>query len=257
MKSGHLIVDDLDVHYAEQGQESVVLLLHGWGTSLVTFNELISAWGDKGKRFITLDLPGFGGSEAPPVAWDVSAYASFVQNFLVKLGIDELQVVIGHSLGGRIAIKGVTEGKFRPKQLVLIASAGTASTHSARSALYMIIVKMGRALTNIPPLSLLREQLRKGLYKVAGSSDYLNAGYMKETFLKIVRENLTEDARKIKIPSLLVWGENDTETPLIEGRTLRGAIRDSKLDIISGAGHFVHQEKPKEVAERIVRFTEL
>ncbi len=253
METKHLIVDGLNVRYAERGSGPVVLLLHGWGTNLMTFDTCVAVWNGQEKHFIMLDMPGFGGSEIPPVAWDVSAYAVFVENFLVKLGVRKLQAVIGHSFGGRVAIKGIAKGNFKPERLVLIASAGAAS-QSSRAIPFLIAAKAGKVLTGIPPFSFFREQLRKKLYTASGSSDYLRAGPMKETFLNVIRENLTEDARTIDIPALLIWGEDDTETPLKEARILHDAIKTSTLDIFPHAGHFVHQEKSKEVAQKIADF---
>jgi len=257
MKDEHLIVNDLDVRYREQGKGHVVLLLHGWGTNLATFNKFVAEWSGQNKRFISLDLPGFGDSELPPTPWDVSAYASFVRDFLTKLTIDQPHVIVGHSLGGRIAIKCVSKRSLKPEYLILIASAGMAKPHSFRNVLFMIIAKIGKVVTSVPPLSFFRASFRKKLYVATGSSDYLNAGRMKGTFLKVVQENLADDAGKISVPTLLIWGGQDTETSLTEARTLHDTIKGSQLDIIPQAGHFVHEEKPKEVVKTIGAFIAL
>ena len=85
-------------------------------------------------------------------------------------------------------------------------------------------------------------------------SDYLSAGALKETFLKIIAENLSSSAENIAAPALLIWGANDAETPLADGKRLSRLIHGSELKTINGAGHFVHREKPKEVAELIRKF---
>jgi pimeloyl-ACP methyl ester carboxylesterase len=252
MNSGHCIVDGVDAHFRDEGAGPVVLLLHGWGDTLATFDELIPELG--AKRFIRLDLPGFGASEPPRGAWDVSRYATFVRHFLDKLDVVEPDILVGHSFGGRIAIKGVASSTIKPKYLVLIASAGVAASRSARRSAFSILAKIGKILTALPPFSFFKERLRARLYRLTGSADYLRAGALKETFLNVVREDLRADAEKIKVPTLLVWGENDTETPLAEARTLEKAIANARLAIISGAGHFVHREMPKDVAESINTF---
>lgn len=255
MKNEHCIVDGVDVHFKDGGMGLVVLLLHGWGDTLATFDRLIPELGDK--RFVRLDLPGFGASEPPSSPWDVSRYAEFVRHFLDKLGVAEPDVLVGHSFGGRIAIKGVASGFLKPKKLILIASAGAAARGGARRSIFSILAKMGKFLTALPPLSFFRERLRGNLYRLAGSADYLQAGAMKETFLKVVSENLAADAEKINVPTLLVWGEHDAETPLAEARILEKAVANARLDIIPEAGHFVHREKPREVAEKINAFITL
>lgn len=252
VKNEHCIVDGVDVRFRDSGVGPVVLLLHGWGDTLATFDELIPELG--GKRFVRLDLPGFGGSEPPKRAWDVAKYAEFVRHFLDKLGVAEPDILLGHSFGGRIAIKGVASDILKPKHLILVASAGVAARGGARRSIFSMLAKMGKILTTFPPLSFFRERLREKLYRLAGSTDYLQAGAMKETFLKVISENLETDAGKIKVPTILVWGEHDAETPLEEARTLEKAIANSRLAIVLGAGHFVHREKPKETAERIRAF---
>lgn len=255
MKDEHCIVDGVDVRFQDGGTGPLVLLLHGWGDTLATFDKLIPELGEK--RFVRLDLPGFGGSELPGELWDVSQYAAFVRHFLDKFGVAEPSVLVGHSFGGRVAIKGIASGLFKPKQLVLIASAGVVARGGARRGVFSLLAKAGKFLTAFPPLSLFRERLRRRLYRLAGSADYLQAGAMKETFLKVVSENLKADAEKIKIPTLLVWGERDTETPLAEARILEKTIGGARLDIIPEAGHFVHRDMLKETAERIKAFITL
>lgn len=249
-KDGRCIVDGMDTRFRDSGGAGpIVLLLHGWGDTLATFDALIGEL-DEG-RFIRLDLPGFGGSALPSSPWDVARYAMFVRHFLDKLGVAEPDILVGHSFGGRVAIKGVASGLIKPQKLVLIASAGAAARGSARRGAFAALAKVGKFLTAIPPISLLKERLRERLYAAVGSADYLQAGPLRETFLRVVRENLEADAAKIQIPTLLVWGENDTETPLAEARALARAIVGSRLAVIPGAGHFVHLERPRETAREI------
>lgn len=249
----HCIVDGVDTRFRDTGGAGpVVLLLHGWGDTLATFDALIPELGDR--RFIRLDLPGFGASEIPSSPWDVARYAAFVRHFLDKLGIAEPDILVGHSFGGRIVIKGAASGLFKPKKIVLIASAGAAARSRARRSAFAALAKVGKFLTAVPPLSLFRERLREKLYRLAGSADYLRVGPLKETFLNVVGENLLANAEKITVPTLLVWGEHDTETPLAEARILEKAIMNARLAIIPGESHFVHLEMPEETAREIRAF---
>jgi pimeloyl-ACP methyl ester carboxylesterase len=96
--------------------------------------------------------------------------------------------------------------------------------------------------------------LRSSLYSAAGSSDYLEAGPLKKTFLKVINEDLSFPAAAIQQPTLLIWGENDDTTPLKEARQLHDKIRGSKLVVLTGAGHFAYSEQPTKVAKLIEDF---
>ncbi len=235
----------------DEGSGPVILLLHGWKSDLHTFDPLISAFTGS-FRVVRLDLPGFGGSEVPKDSWGVGEYALFVKAFIHKLGIS-VDTLVGHSFGGRITLKGVGLGELHPKKVVLIASAGLAKHKTLRNRLFGILAKVGKMLTVLFPASF-RSSLRHRLYQATGSSDYLNAGVLKETSLKVIREDLSGCARGVEVPTLLIWGENDTATPLSDGKRLAELISGSRLEILEGAGHFVHQERSREVMELIKKF---
>jgi pimeloyl-ACP methyl ester carboxylesterase len=247
-----IIVQNLAVEYQDEGAGKVILLLHGWQDNLRTFDALVPLLSVT-NRVIRLDCPGFGQSETPKETWDLDNYVKFVENFIQKLHL-QVDVLIGHSFGGRIAIKGAADKNLQPNKIVLVNSAGIAKNKTLRNSVLKTGAKIAGAIIRIPPLSFWREKLRKKIYESIGS-DYLNAGAMKETFLKIIAEDLTESAKKINIPTLLIWGANDAETPLSDGQRLAKLIPDSKLEIINGAGHFIHQEKPEEVANIIQNWT--
>jgi pimeloyl-ACP methyl ester carboxylesterase len=246
-----IIVQNLAVEYRDEGAGKTILLLHGWQDSLHTFDALTNFLSQT-NRIIRLDLPGFGQSEIPKKTWDLDDYVELVKGFIQKLNLP-IEALIGHSFGGRIAIKGAATQKLQPNKIVLINSAGIAKNKTLRNYILKVGAKIIGWTTYVPPLVFWREQLRKKIYKFLGS-DYLNAGAMQETFLKIIGEDLSASAPKIVTPTLLIWGENDTETPLSEGQRLTKLIPDSKLQIIKEAGHFVHQEKTQKVAELIQKF---
>lgn len=246
-----IIVNNLAIEYADEGNGPSLLLLHGWKDTLHTFDSLVplllSSW-----RVIRLDLPGFGGSETPKESWGVGEYAQFVAVFIEKLGTS-IDVLVGHSFGGRIAIKGVGTSLLRPRKMVLIGSAGVTANRGARNLLFNIIAKIGK-ITLYPFSSDIKERLRLKLYKKAGSEDYMNAGTLRETFLRVAGEDLSFPAREIHVPTLLIWGEKDMATPLSDGKWLERLISGSRLKVLEGAGHFVHREKAGAVASLIKTF---
>jgi len=246
-----VIVQNIAAEYKDEGAGPVMLMLHGWQDTLHTFDDVVpflsTDW-----RVVRLDLPGFGATEGPDRGWYLDDYVQFVYDFLQKLDIQP-SVIVGHSMGGRIVIKGSAAKVLPAGKIVLIASAGVARRTTVRNAFIAAAAKTGGIVSYIPPLLFWRQMLRRKLYDRLGS-DYLKAGPLKETFLNIIREDLSSFAAIIKVPALLVWGANDTMTPLKEGRRLALLIRNSILKIIPGAGHMVHRKHAREVADHIREF---
>ncbi len=247
-----LIVKGLATEYSDEGEGPALLFLPGWMNTLHTFDELASQLASK-NRIIRLDFPGFGGgTESPPTDWHVGDYASFVKDFIAKIGLTSY-ILVGHSFGGRVAIKGIAQGVLRPPRLILIASAGIARHRTFRNRLLTLIAKIGKALMHIPPFFLWRKYMRKKLYEKLGS-DYLAAGALSQIYLNTIKEDLTECARKISVPTLLVWGSEDNMTPLKDGKLFAELIKDSKLEVLPGVGHSPHRDRPEEVARLIRNF---
>lgn len=245
------IIQNLAIEYQDEGNGPVLLCLHGWKDNLHTFDQLTTLL-SKTHRIIRLDLPGFGKSEIPTKAWFLDDYVDFVKHFIDKLKIKP-EFMLGHSFGGRIIIKGQTTKALNAKKLILIASAGIAHNQKLKKLLLKTLAKTGKIVTSIPPFSSLKEKLRTKLYDKIGS-DYLSAGPLKETFINIVREDLQNIAKRINCPTLLIWGTNDSETPLEDGKRLTSLINNSTLNIIDNASHFVHREHPQKVAHFIETF---
>ena len=246
-----VIIKNIAIEYSDEGDGPVILFLHGWKDNLHTFDSLVPFF-LKQWRIIRIDLPGFGSSELPPTTWNLDNYVQFVKDFIDKLNI-QVDVLVGHSFGGRIAIKAVAMNIIKPKKLILIASAGIAKKRIIRNCFFYIFTKAGKIITLLPPFIFWRKYFRKKIYKLAGS-DYFLSGKLKNTFLNVIKEDLTLSANKIVISTLLIWGEQDKATPLEEGQRLSQLICNSQLEIITGAGHFVHQEKSQKVAKLIQEF---
>jgi len=247
-----IIINNLAIEYSDVGQGPIVLFLHGWKDTSGTFRPLIEAMGHDW-RFVSVDMPGFGGSELPRAAWTLADYVDFVASFIHKLSID-VDLIVGHSMGGRIIIKGLATEKLHADRAVLIGAAGIAKTNTARNQMFKIVAKAGKAATAIPPFSLLRHGLRRRLYRASGS-DYLSAGPLAQTFLNLIREDLQSMASQIQIPVLLVWGAHDAQTPVSDGRKLKSLIAHSNLLVIDDADHFVHHSHAREIAAAIRDFS--
>ncbi len=247
-----LIINNLATEYTDEGTGSILLLLPGWMNTLHNFDELTSRLVSK-YRVVRLDLPGFGGgTEPPPSDWHVGDYASFVKAFTEKLGLTSYALV-GHSFGGRVAVKGTAQGLLRPTHLILMGAAGIAKHRTFRNRFFTVLAKIGKILLYIPPLFLWRKQLRRKLYEKLGS-DYLAAGAMSRVYLNAIQEDLQEYARRISIPTLLIWGSEDRMTPLADGKLYAEIIKGSKLEVFNGAGHSAYRERSQEIAQLIADF---
>jgi pimeloyl-ACP methyl ester carboxylesterase len=251
-----VLIDGQLVEYKKEGAGRAVLLLHGWGASLGTFDQLTAHLVKTGHLVYRFDFPGFGASPVPARAWSVGDYAILTAAFIEKLKIKQLSVLFGHSFGGRVIIKATATGIIDPEKIVLMGAAGIKPPTTFRTHAYAAVAKVGKAATALPGMSQVRETLRSALYRSAGSSDYLQAGAMKATFVKTINEDLTGYLPLITTPTLLVWGEHDTETPLAYGQRMQKELRQAELAIVPGAGHFVYTDDSTTTFAAIDRFVQ-
>jgi pimeloyl-ACP methyl ester carboxylesterase len=248
-----VVVDSLMTAYQRSGQpdKGRVVILHGWGDDSQGWAAMAEQLAEAGGEVTVLDLPGFGGTEAPKTAWGLDEYAAFVGKFLKKIRLKP-DVVIGHSNGGAIAIRGLATEKFSTSKLVLLDSAGIRGEYQGRTRALRAITKTGKLLSMPLPPSM-RKKLRQRVYTTVGS-DLLVAEHLQETFKKVVTDDVQADAAQLKLPTLLVYGQDDAATPTAYGRMLRNLIDSSQLEIIPEAGHFAHLDKPDEVLSFITQF---
>jgi pimeloyl-ACP methyl ester carboxylesterase len=190
---------------------------------------------------IALDLPGFGESDPPPEAWDADDYMRFVLRFLDELGVERVHVV-GHSNGGRVGICMAAEHPDRIGRLLLVDSAGLRPKRGWRYRLKVAVAKVGKVVGRLgPPGRALQQRLRA---RVA-STDYLEASEaMRGTFRRLIAQELSDRMPRITATTLLVWGENDDDTPLWMAHRMQELIPDAGLAVFEGAGHFSYADDP-------------
>lgn len=245
-----ILINDLVTEYKDEGNGLVLLMLHGWWRDISDFDGITEILKNS-YRIVRVNLPGFGGAQRPQKTWNLNDYVDFVKNFIEKLEINP-NVLIGHSFGGRIIIKGIGESKLRAEKIILISAAGV-KMNVFRKMVFQFLAKIGDIVSYIPPLIFIRRKLKNKFYKIIGS-DYLESGNMKEIFKAVVEENLTIFAKQIKKETLLIWGDKDIQTPLKDGKLLHSLIQNSKIEIIENTGHFVCLEEPQKVANLIKDF---
>lgn len=229
-------------HIVRRGTGAPVLLLHGWGASSDLFARAIEGLDDS-FDLIAPDFPGFGATEAPPVAWGVSEYMDWVIALMDELGIEKASV-IGHSFGGRVGIKLAAQHPERVEKLVLTDAAGIRPQRTMR---YHINVRVFKATRWLSRQTLAPATLRAwaaSRVASAGSSDYQAAsGTVRGSFVRVVNEDLREYLPRIQASTLLIWGDLDEETPLTDAQVMERLIPDAGLVVFAGAGHFAYVEQ--------------
>jgi pimeloyl-ACP methyl ester carboxylesterase len=166
----------------------------------------------------------------------VGDYAHFLENWLAGQGLVRF-TLLGHSFGGRIAIKFTAQHPDRVSKLVLVDSAGIKPKRKASYYYKVGLAKVFKLLRKTFP-ALQDSRLLPRL----GSADYQRAGALRGTLVKVVNEDLRGYIPAIHCPTLLIWGEHDSETPLADARIIQGLIAGARLEVIPGAGHFPFQD---------------
>jgi len=245
-----VIVDSLLTSYLINGSGKTVLLLHGWGDDAKTFNNLMKQLAAN-YQVVVLDLPGFGNTQAPNETWKLDNYAQFVSHFLQKLQVQPY-IILGHSNGGAIALRGLSQGNLMADRLILLASAGIRDEYKGRKKVLRLAAKGAKVLTAPLPKQV-QHKLKRFAYNKIGS-DLFVAEHLQETFKNVVTDDVRADAEKVNIPALLIYGSADTATPPRYGELLAQKLSNAHLQIIQGAGHAVHQEAPDQVQSLIEEF---
>lgn len=230
-------IDGIEINYIEEGKGKAVLILHGWGANIDTVLPIVNLL-KAHFRVYALDLPGFGRSEKPGEVFGSKDYARVIKGFLDAVGIEKV-ILIGHSFGGKISILlGLSHPEMVDK-MVLIDSAGL---KPKRNLIYYIRVytfKLLKFLYRSIFFWMKDDEKMEKFYSKFGSRDYQAAdGIMRNILVKVVNENLYPMLKDLKTSTLLIWGDEDTATPLYMGKIMEKEIPDSGLVVLKGAGHY-------------------
>lgn len=236
-----LKIDNMDIFYKKAGQGRKVLLLHGWegcaDSFLPVFNYL-----SRNFEVYAIDFPGFGQSTVPEKPWGVRDYKNIVLKIMDALKLDSAYI-IAHSFGGRVSIMLSSEEPERVQKLVLVDSAGLIPKRGLKYYFKVYKFKfLKRIYVLFTPGKDKQEKLDK-FYTRYGSRDYRNAGSMRQTFIRVVNEDLRKYLPSIKAPTLLIWGDEDRDAPLYFGKIMEKEIPDAGLVVFKGAGHFSYLDR--------------
>ncbi len=246
----------LPVHFVHGGAGVPVVLLHGWGGEIASFGPLPALLAER-FHVVVLDLPGFGRTPLPSQPWGTFDYADFVAALLRSLDLAPV-TLIGHSFGGRIGIAVSAWHPDRVRQLVLVDSAGLVPPRGPGYYARVALVKATRRLLALPGLAAVREPGLAWLSRAIGSDDYRAAGdpIRRATLVKVVNEDLRGLLPKIQAPTLLIWGSEDKDTPLSDGKVMERLIPDAGLVVFEGAGHFAYLDRLDQFCRVVTHFVE-
>lgn len=237
--------------YTVSGNGPALILMHGWGCkrSTVASIEKIAA---RTHTVYNVDFPGFGESTEPTETWGTEEYTQLIEK-LAEIESMIRPVLIGHSFGGRVAITFAS--RHDVDKIVLVDAAGVKPRRGLKYYAKIYSFKFSKLLVN---LFMSREAAKKKIDEMRakrGSSDYARASDMMRSILsKVVNEDLTALMPLIKAPTLLIWGENDTATPLRDAKIMNRLIKDSGLVSFPGCGHYSFLDNPVQFAAVLQSF---
>lgn len=234
-------INEVNVNYIQYGEGKDILLLHGWGQNIEMMKPIGDNLCDKFKITI-LDFPGFGESSEPPMAWTIDDYSNMLEVFVKQVGIKK-PIIMGHSFGGRVAIRYSANNAI--EKLVLFGSPCIRTQKELPMS-----VKILKAIKKLPGLNQVGEYMKKYI----GSRDYKAASpIMRQTLVNVVNADLSIYAKRIEEPTLLIWGEQDDEAPLEEAKLLEKLMVDAGLIVLPGT-HYAYLENLPRVISILENF---
>lgn len=253
------------VYFEDRGEGEAVLLVHGFGASAYSWREVIAELEDD-FRVVAVDLYGFGFTERP---LELEAYTRYAQGELLvalmdSLGIDRFHLV-GHSYGGAVGAALAVRSPERLETLTLLNAAGPIYTQSRRSPLASITPL---TYTFVRAKSLRRANVAHALKRSMANDELVTDDLVAEYQRRLAIEGAarafrgltvpmrdpqaTVELAQVTVPTLALWGAEDTLIPVDFAREEASAIASSRFVLIEGAGHVPMEERPVEVA-RVLR----
>jgi len=231
-----------------------ILILHGWGSSSRSWTGVKDILVSQGFNVFVPDLPGFGGEKPSETPWTVSDYENWVLNFAQQNRLERF-FLLGHSFGGRVAIKFSVEHPGKVAGLILCGSAGIKGKAGFKAKIIIGLTRIGNAVFSPSILKRFKDSARNLFYNFLRGRDYVKAkGVMKETFKEVLAEDLLPYLRRIRVKTLLVWGEKDKMVPLKQAYIFKEQIENSELEILPKMGHALHLANPEKLSEIIINF---
>lgn len=235
-------INGYNINYEVSGEGKPVVLVHGWLTDLNTMKPLQNHL-SKNFKVYNLDVIGFGKSDLPKEPLSTEDFSNFLNDFLDALNIEN-PILIGHSNGGRMIINLVGRNLRKVNKIVLIDSAGIVPKRKPKYYFKVYSFKAVKNITKLFPKTEMFNNMRERMLGKFGSSDYKQSPeVLRKTMSRIVNEDQKSLMPNIKVPTLIIWGEKDTATPLEDAKTMEKLIPDSGLVVYPGRSHFSYLEE--------------
>lgn len=258
-----------------QSKTYYIFLIHGWGGSANSLQPLrlqlveqLAKAGVNNLQTQLIELPGFGQTPLAQV-FSLADYVSFVRERInERLQLVDLKhtevLLIGHSFGGKILLQLGIEQSFPATRLVLINASGIFPNNTLKKRLFKLISLI---LSPVKWLLLqlklhgLLQLLRKAFYKyLVGARDYqkINNPLLAETFKQVVDSHINEtNLAKLANPTLLIWGEQDKDTPLWMAEKIAANLPNATLKIVPNATHGLPLKQPELCAELVSKWLDI
>jgi len=246
---------DISLYYEKKGiGKEELVILPGWGDTRPSWNFLINLLADY-YTIYTVDYPGFGNTSFPSHDLTIYDYTELINAWLQSLELTN-PTLLGHSFGGRILIALTGYYQYPYKKLILMNAAGIKPKKTFKAKMRTMCYKFLRKLTKIFPKKIQKKWQEK-LFSHFSSEDYkLLPISMRKTFQNIVNEDLSIYLKNIQAETLILWGNNDTSTPIHDAYLMKKEIPNASLISFKNSGHFLYLEKFQQTLEQIVKFVE-
>lgn len=244
-----------------------ILLIHGFASSTYTFRRMIPLM-QKQFSIIAVDLPGFGRSEKPAsFIYSLQNYAELMLDCLRYFGISSAYIA-AHSMGGQIALNMARIAPEKINKLILLCSSG----YLQRAKKLLICSSYLPFFEKFVQYYVRRKEVREHLKNVFFNHNLIDDELIHEfarpltekgfykALIRLLRHregDLTpHQLKKIQVPVLLIWGEEDRVVPVYIGRRLVKDLPQAQLITYKKAGHLITEEETERVFENIVRYTQ-
>jgi len=260
-QSQFIEVDEINVHFRDEGEGFPIVLIHGTAASLHTWD----AWTDelkKTNRVIRMDLPAFGITGPNKNAdYSIEAYTTFLHSFLKKLKLEKFHLA-GNSLGGNIAWNYTADYPSKVEKLILVDASGLPTNKSQPAIFKMAKTPILNSLfLYITPRFLIKKNIEEVYEDDSKITDELINRYHKmalrvgnrkafidraKTDFKLDTQVNLEKLKSIQTSTLLIWGAKDLWIPIANGIRMNEILVNSKLEVLENSGHVPMEENPKE-----------
>ncbi|MFT6064158.1 MAG: pimeloyl-ACP methyl ester carboxylesterase [Paraglaciecola sp.] len=262
-------IDEMQVHYRDEGKGVPIVLVHGTASSLHTWD----AWTKeltKNYRVIRMDLPAFGITGPNKNAdYSIKAYTAFLDQFLTKINVDSFYLV-GNSLGGNIAWNYTAEHPKKIEKLILVDASGL-PTNKPQPAIFKMAKTpvLSSLFLYVTPKFFIKKNMKEVYGDKSKLTDSLVTRYHKmalrvgnrQAFIdrakidfKLGAKVNVDKLKSIQTPTLLIWGAKDTWIPLDNGKRMDRILPNSKLVVLENSGHVPMEENPTESVEILKDF---